>query len=97
MREHLPERIMADRASLGVIALVRDAWHDIVMPRHHVLKRLAKHYPLVWLEPPADFLRARLERGDRFAGCFEHLMRSDYTLPIFRVQTRRQGQSRTGS
>ncbi len=37
--------------SVGVIALVPDAWNNIVMPRHQVLKRLASHFPVVWVEP----------------------------------------------
>jgi glycosyltransferase involved in cell wall biosynthesis len=66
MREHLPERTKTNRASLGVIALVRDAWQDIVMPRHHVLKRLAEHFPLVWLEPPADWREYLKPSSPRF-------------------------------
>jgi glycosyltransferase involved in cell wall biosynthesis len=39
--------------SLGIIALVPDAWDDVVMPRHQVIKRLAGRFPVVWVEPPA--------------------------------------------
>lgn len=43
------------RSTLGVIALVPDAWDDIVMPRHHVIGRLAKHFPVVWIEPARNW------------------------------------------
>jgi hypothetical protein len=37
--------------SLGVIALVPDDWHGIVMPRHQVLTLLASRFPTtVWVE-----------------------------------------------
>src|SRR5258705_8500936 len=42
---------MTSDNSLGVIALVPDDWNDIVMPRHQVLRRLASHFPTVWVEP----------------------------------------------
>jgi glycosyltransferase involved in cell wall biosynthesis len=37
---------------VGVIALVPDRWHGIWMPRHQVLSRLARHFEVVWVEPP---------------------------------------------
>ena len=46
--------------TLGIIALVPDRWDGIVTVRHHVLRRLAKYHPIVWVEPAAnwrEFLR----------------------------------------
>jgi len=37
----------------GVIAVVPDRWADICMPRHQVVRRLASHFPTVWVEPAA--------------------------------------------
>jgi glycosyltransferase involved in cell wall biosynthesis len=37
---------------VGVIALVPDNWHGVWMPRHHVVSRLARHFEVVWMEPP---------------------------------------------
>src|SRR5688572_20897212 len=49
------EQVVAEPPSLGVIALVPDAWQDIVMPRHQVLQRLANHFPVVWIEPALNW------------------------------------------
>jgi UDP-galactopyranose mutase len=35
---------------VGVIALVPDSWGDPWMPRHQVLRRLARHFEVVWIE-----------------------------------------------
>jgi glycosyltransferase involved in cell wall biosynthesis len=43
---------MTKQVAVGVIALVPDAWQDVVMARHQVLRRLAQHFPLIWIEPP---------------------------------------------
>ncbi|HEX4632716.1 MAG TPA: oligosaccharide flippase family protein [Gemmatimonadales bacterium] len=37
---------------VGVIALVPDVWGGPWMPRHHILTRLADHFPVVWMDPP---------------------------------------------
>jgi O-antigen/teichoic acid export membrane protein/glycosyltransferase involved in cell wall biosynthesis len=37
---------------VGVIALVPDVWGGPWMPRHHILTRLADHFPVVWVDPP---------------------------------------------
>jgi glycosyltransferase involved in cell wall biosynthesis len=36
---------------IGVIALVPDRWGTIWQPRHHVLSRLTRFFPVVWVEP----------------------------------------------
>ncbi len=46
---------MTNRSAVGVIALVPDAWQYVVMSRHQVLRRLAKHFPVVWMEPPPSW------------------------------------------
>lgn len=55
----------ADR-SVGVIAVVPDRWTDTVMPRHQVLKRLAQHFPVVWVEPATGWRQHLLPSGARF-------------------------------
>lgn len=63
---------MSSREAIGIIALVPDRWEDVVMPRHQVLRRLARRFPVVWLDPPAnwrDYVRPGNERflaGDRW-------------------------------
>ncbi|MCD6734757.1 MAG: hypothetical protein LT103_14325, partial [Burkholderiaceae bacterium] len=63
---------MTSSVSIGIIALVPDRWEDVVMPRHQVLRRLARRFPVVWLDPPAnwrDYVRPGNERflaGDRW-------------------------------
>ena len=37
---------------IGVIGLVPDDWQGIWMPRHYVMSRLARHFEVVWIEPP---------------------------------------------
>ena len=41
--------------SLGIIALVPDEWRGIVTSRHCVLPRLARYYPVVWVEPARNW------------------------------------------
>jgi glycosyltransferase involved in cell wall biosynthesis len=40
----------ADGKRIGVVALVPDAWNAPWMPRHHVLSRLARTWPVAWIE-----------------------------------------------
>jgi glycosyltransferase involved in cell wall biosynthesis len=46
---------MTSSARIGVIALVPDRWDDVVMPRHQVLRRLARRFPVVWMDPPRNW------------------------------------------
>jgi len=47
-REHLiPE--------IGVLALVPDRWGSWWQPRHHVLTRLARYFPVVWVNPASEW------------------------------------------
>lgn len=56
---------MTSDSSLGVIALVPDDWDAIVMPRHQVLRRLASHFPTVWVEPARNWRDYLPLLGDR--------------------------------
>ncbi|HZH41027.1 MAG TPA: glycosyltransferase [Gemmatimonadales bacterium] len=40
------------RVEVGVVAMVPDVWGGPWMPRHHILTRLADHFPVVWVDPP---------------------------------------------
>ena len=52
--------------SLGIIALVPDDWGGIVTLRHQVLRRLAKYYPVVWVEPARNWREFLKPSGPRF-------------------------------
>ena len=62
--------------SLGIIALVPDDWSGIVTVRHQVLRRLAKYYPLVWVEPARNWREFIRPSGSRF------LAADQWTQPI---------------
>jgi glycosyltransferase involved in cell wall biosynthesis len=51
---------------LGIIALVPDDWDGIVTLRHQMLRRLAKYYPIVWIEPPLNWREFLKPTGPRF-------------------------------
>ena len=40
---------------VGVIAMVPDTWGNVWAPRHQVLTRLAKYFPVVWMDPPLNW------------------------------------------
>lgn len=40
---------------VGVLAFVPDSWHWQWQPRHQVMSRLARYFPLVWVTPPEDW------------------------------------------
>ena len=52
--------------SLGIIGLVPDDWGGIVTLRHQVLRRLAKYYPVVWVEPARNWREFLKPSGPRF-------------------------------
>lgn len=64
LRRFLPRAGAAAKGDggLGVIALVPDVWGGPWMPRHHILTRLADHFPVVWVDPPLGW-RGRWEGG----------------------------------
>ena len=57
---------MKASSPLGVIALVPDEWDGIVTVRHHVLRRLARHFPVIWVEPAKSWREYLLPTGSRF-------------------------------
>jgi glycosyltransferase involved in cell wall biosynthesis len=52
----------AARSRTGIIALVPDLYPGPWSTRHHVLTRLAKQFPVVWVEPSLDWRRQWLTR-----------------------------------
>lgn len=40
---------------VGVLAFVPDRWSEKWMSRHHLLARLARRFPVVWVEPPHEW------------------------------------------
>ena len=40
---------------IGVLAFVPDRWSEKWQPRHHILARLARRFPIVWVEPPHEW------------------------------------------
>jgi glycosyltransferase involved in cell wall biosynthesis len=42
-------------SEVGVIALVADGWGPEWMSRHQILSRLAKYFPVIWLDPAPDW------------------------------------------
>ena len=53
-----------DRLS-GIIAFVPDPWGSTWMPRHQILTRLARFFPVVWMDPPWGWREAWKEFGVR--------------------------------
>lgn len=37
---------------VGIVALVPDSWSGPWMPRHHIMMRLGRYFPVVWVEQP---------------------------------------------
>lgn len=50
----------------GIIALVANHWSDVDTTRHHVLRQLARHFPVVWIEPATEWRDFLCRSGDRF-------------------------------
>jgi glycosyltransferase involved in cell wall biosynthesis len=46
---------LARLSDVGVLALVPDDWHWQWQPRHQVLTRLAKYFPVIWLSPAENW------------------------------------------
>lgn len=60
----------------GVIALVPDAWADVVMSRHQILRRLAQRFPVVWIDPAGGWRSYWLPGAERF------LHRNRWSSPV---------------
>ncbi len=56
----------ANADETGIIGLVPDQWGGVFMPRHQVLTRLARRWPVVWLDMPAGWRDYWLPSGSRF-------------------------------
>jgi glycosyltransferase involved in cell wall biosynthesis len=56
----------ANADQTGIICLVPDRWGGVFMPRHQVLTRLARRWPVVWLDMPAGWRDYWLPGGRRF-------------------------------
>ncbi len=54
------ERAHAESALPGILSFVPDVWggENALMPRHQVLTRLARYFPLVWMDPPLQWRKA---------------------------------------
>lgn len=63
---HEPAAAARHDGTVGIIALVPDRWSDIVMPRHQVLRRLARRFPTVWVEPAENWRAHMSPLGGRF-------------------------------
>lgn len=53
-REH-ERRPTPSAGDVGVIALVPDRWGEQWQPRHQVVSRLARHFPVVWVNPAPEW------------------------------------------
>ena len=51
---------------IGIVAMVPDIWGGPWMPRHHILTRLAREYPVVWVQPPGAW-KARWRSSDAWS------------------------------
>ena len=51
---------------VGVLALVADRWSPRWMRRHHMLTRLARYFPVVWMNPAVEW-RETLRMGKLFS------------------------------
>ncbi len=57
---------MTSSVRIGIIALVPDRWDDVVMVRHQVLQRLARRFPVVWIDPPRNWREYLKPEGGQF-------------------------------
>jgi Glycosyl transferases group 1 len=47
---------------VGVLAFVPEHWHWQFQPRHQVMSRLARYFPVLWLTPPEGWRHSLFER-----------------------------------
>ncbi len=72
---------------VGVVALVPDRWGSRWQPRHHVLSRLARYFPVVWVNPAPEFRDVLRHPGAYREPDAEpvpgmHVHSPDYRLPL---------------
>jgi glycosyltransferase involved in cell wall biosynthesis len=67
---------------VGVIAVVPDRWNGIWMPRHHVVGRLARRFPTVWIEPARNW-RAEWFGTSTSDAEFQTIAAADFGLTLY--------------
>lgn len=81
-------RLAADRAPRpGVLSFVPDVWggENAIMPRHQVLTRLARYFPVVWMDPPMEWREMWLSlRGPQFPDSFPSDLPDDPDFVLYR-------------
>jgi glycosyltransferase involved in cell wall biosynthesis len=55
---------MMAHPAVGIITLVPDPWDSVWMPRQQILTRLARHFDVVWVNPPKDWREHWTEAGN---------------------------------
>jgi glycosyltransferase involved in cell wall biosynthesis len=71
----------------GVLSFVPDVWggENALMPRHQVLTRLARYFPVVWMDPPREWRKAWSSlRGPRFPSSFPSELPDDPNFVLYR-------------
>ncbi|HKV25999.1 MAG TPA: glycosyltransferase [Candidatus Acidoferrum sp.] len=75
---------------VGVIALVPDSWHWQWQPRHQVMTRLARFFPVVWMNPAEYWRKAFASGGQLREPDFSPIPDTDFVvhtssrfLPLF--------------
>ena len=56
--ESSPSNLLPLLPDVGVVALVPDHWSPQWQPRHQVMTRLARYFPVVWMNPAEDWRRS---------------------------------------
>ena len=59
---------------VGVIGLVPDRWEPFWQPRHQVLSRLTRYFPLVWMNYPPAWRQSLSALHERYFGSLDHLV-----------------------
>lgn len=77
-------------SDVGIIALVPDAWEGVVSVRHQILRRLAQHMPVVWIDSVFNWRDYFVPGGRRF------LRGDNWILPTTGLQVFEPGVTRAG-
>jgi glycosyltransferase involved in cell wall biosynthesis len=71
----------------GILSFVPDVWggENALMPRHQVLTRLARYFPVVWMDPPRQWREAWSSlRGPKYPDTFPSELPDDPDFVLFR-------------
>jgi len=71
----------------GVLSFVPDVWggENAIMPRHQVLTRLARYFPVVWMDPPHQWRKVWGSlRGPRYPASFPSELPEDPNFVLYR-------------